>query len=142
MRTTLKDDKAKLETRRDALHALAERRVKGLEVDLQALLERPELRGEAIKALAAFDDPDTPRTLLRQYPLFNETERTDAVTTLAARPKTALALLEAVEKGTVPRRDLSVATARHLLAFQDPKIGEASRKPGERSDRPQRKKRS
>lgn len=128
LRGSLRDDKANLEARRDALRALAERGVNGLAGDLQALLERPELRGEAIKALAAFDDPATPKAILRQYPLLNDAERADALTTLVARPATALALLEAMEKGTVARRDLSVANARHLLAFQDPKITAALEK--------------
>ena len=44
------------------------------------------------------------------------------IATLAARPGWALALLEAVERGRVPRRDISVTVARQLLAFADPRI--------------------
>jgi putative membrane-bound dehydrogenase-like protein len=88
--------------RRSALEALVERRVTRLAPWLQALLDDPALRGPALRALAAYDDPATPQVILRRYGALSEAERDDAVTTLASRPAFARALLDAVAAGTVP----------------------------------------
>ena len=75
-----------------------------------------------IASLAAYDDPATPEIIIGQYANFTDFERADAIATLAARPAWALTLLEAIERGRIPRRDLSVSVARHLLAFPDPRV--------------------
>src|SRR5262249_51690610 len=69
-----------------------------------------------------------------------EAEKADAVGTLASRPVYALALLDAMEKGQVPRRDLSAFSARQLLALNDKALTErltkvwgAVRKPQDKS---------
>jgi putative heme-binding domain-containing protein len=121
-RTTLKDRSAPAPARRTALEALAEKRVAGLAADLQALVDDGPLRSPALKALAAYDDPATPDVILKRYRALGAADREDAVSTLASRPAYALKLLEAVEKGTVPARDLSVTTVRQLQALPDPRI--------------------
>ena len=63
-----------------------------------------------------------PRSIFGHYANYTESERADAIATLAARPAWALTLLEAIERGRIPRRDLSVSVARQLLAFTDPRI--------------------
>lgn len=121
-RSTLTDSSADLATRRVALQALAEKRTPGLAGQLQALLDDTNLRAQALRALAAYDDAATPRLVLERYRSLSPEEREDAVTTLASRPAYALALLEAVGKGTVPSRDLSVTTVRQLQALPNPQI--------------------
>ena len=121
------DPSAAADWRRSALEALVERRVPGLAPWLQQLLDDPALRGPALRALAAYDDPETPQAILRRYAALTEAERDDAVTTLASRPASALALLDAVAAGTVPRRDLSATTARQLQAFGDRRHRRAAR---------------
>jgi putative heme-binding domain-containing protein len=106
------------------LSALVERRVPGIAPDLQTLLDDSVLRGKALRALAAYDDPATPEMILRQYAKLSESERDDAIATLAARPSWALALLASIGRGQVPRRDVSVTTARQLQALGDRKINE------------------
>jgi putative heme-binding domain-containing protein len=54
----------------------------------------------------------------------SDQEKADTVATLSSRPEYALALLEAMDKGRVPRRDLSAFTARQLLALKDPRLTE------------------
>ncbi|MDR3635254.1 MAG: c-type cytochrome [Isosphaeraceae bacterium] len=108
--------------RRTALEALTEKRVAGLAAQLQTLLDDPELRSNALRALAAFDDPATPGLMLARYKTFTAAEREDAVNSLSSRPAYALELLKAVEKGTVSARDLSVATVRQLQALPDRRI--------------------
>jgi putative heme-binding domain-containing protein len=98
---------------------LVEARTSWLSPDLRWLLDDPALRGPAIRALAAYEDDETPPALLKRFGAFDADQRADAIATLAARPTTARALLDAVAAGTIPRRDLSATVARQLLALRD-----------------------
>ena len=105
-----------------ALTALVERHAADLTGELHALLDDQGLRGTAIRALAAYNDPATPQRLLSRYATLSESEREDAIATLSARPAWALALLDAVGNKTIPRRDLNATAARQLLALGDEKV--------------------
>jgi putative heme-binding domain-containing protein len=124
LRQTLLDPASPADRRHRALAALVERQVPGLGPDLHALLDDPTLRGPAVRALAAYDDPATPRLLLDRYRAYSASERDDAIATLAARPTWAMALLNAIERGQIPRRDMGVSVARQIQAFGDPRINE------------------
>jgi putative heme-binding domain-containing protein len=89
---------------------------------LLPLLDQPPLRGAAIRALAVYDDPATPSALVRAYPRLSESEKEDAVATLSSRSTYAMALLESVRSGVIPRRDLSVTIARQIQSMSDPKV--------------------
>src|SRR5262249_1992412 len=82
------------------------------------------VRAAAIRSLAAYADEATPALLLKVYGSLTDAEKSDAINTLAARPAYALALLEAIEKEKVPRRDLSAFTARQLAGLGDKKVEE------------------
>ena len=118
----LADRSAPTAERREALEALAGRKVPGLARVLQGLIDDPAVQGPAIRALAAFDDRETPTAVLGRYQTLGEAEREDAVTMLAARVGSARALLDAVAAGTVPRRDVSVTTARQIKALGDAEV--------------------
>jgi putative heme-binding domain-containing protein len=124
LRGIINNPTAPHDLRGHALSALVERRVPGIAPDLQTLLDDSALRGQALRALAAYDEPATPENILRHYAKLSESERDDAIATLAARPSWALALLAAIRRGQVPRRDVSVTTARQLQALGDRKINE------------------
>ncbi|MGO9470519.1 MAG: PVC-type heme-binding CxxCH protein [Isosphaeraceae bacterium] len=124
LRGIVEDRHSPLALRRRILSALVERRVPGLAADLPHLLDEPELRGQAVRALAAYNDPATPEIVLRRYPSFSQSEHDDAIATLASRPAWALALLEAISRGQVSRRDVNASVARQLLAFGDRRISE------------------
>jgi putative heme-binding domain-containing protein len=66
-----------------------------------------------------YPDAETPTAILKAYPSLSAAEKTDAVQTLASRPAFATALLDAVEKGTVPKSDVTAFTARQILALND-----------------------
>src|SRR5262249_9194283 len=104
------------------LQNLVDRRIAGLAPVLVRLLDDPGLRGPAIRALAAYNDPATPGTLLKRYARLTPAERDDAVATLASRPAWASALLDAIRSEDVPRRDVNTTVARQILAFGDPKL--------------------
>jgi putative membrane-bound dehydrogenase-like protein len=122
LKETMMSPDAGGETRTRALQALVERRIPELAGSLQALIDQPAMRGTALRALAAYGDEETPRVILRSYGSLSEAEKEDAVNTLSSRLPYARALLEAVAKGTIPKRDLSVTTARQLLALGSPEI--------------------
>ncbi|HJZ54315.1 MAG TPA: c-type cytochrome, partial [Gemmataceae bacterium] len=105
--------------RQFALGLLVQKKPAGFSKTLQELLTDPALRGAAIRGLAGFPDDTTPAAILQHYPTFTPTEKADAVQTLASRPRWANTLLDAVEKGTIPRADVSVVAARQIIALND-----------------------
>ena len=106
----------------EAIRLLADRRVPGLSARLLPLLDQASIRGAAIRALGGYDDLKTPSSLLGRYQKLDEIEKADVILTLASRPAYAMSLLEAVKSGVVPRRDLTVATARQIQGMADPKV--------------------
>jgi len=109
------DARAPISKRQDALLTLLSIKDPELLLLLQDLLMDSSLRGPALRGLAAYADETTPKLILRHYSSFTDVEKSDAVQTLASRPAYALALLAALERGQVARRDLSAFTARQLL---------------------------
>ena len=77
------------------------------------------MRAAAVRGLAAYPDPASAKAILDAYAGFHADEKADAVQTLASRPAFALALLDAVERGAVPKLDINTYTARQLLALND-----------------------
>jgi putative membrane-bound dehydrogenase-like protein len=124
LRQTAEDPKADAAARRNALQTLVEKRTPDLPPLLQRLLGDGAVRGTALRGLASYSDPQTPSCVLEHYASFTDAEKADAIATLASRPSYALALLGAMEKGRVSRRDLSAFTARQLLAFKDKELTE------------------
>lgn len=118
------DTKAKVEDRREAVELLASRKLPDFAKTLQDLLDDPALRGTAIRALAGFPDANTPAAIIKAYPKFTAEEKTDAVQTLSARVAFADALLDAIEKGTIPRGDFPVTAARQILALNNKGLSE------------------
>ena len=102
-----------------AIELLAARKTAGLGETLRGALTIPEVRRAAIRGLANYPEDATPAAILSHYGTFTAAEKADAIQTLTSRPKFALALLEALEKGTVPKADVSAFTARQILALND-----------------------
>jgi putative membrane-bound dehydrogenase-like protein len=113
------DTAAKADDRRAAVELLLTRKQPEFAKTLRGLLDDPAVRRAAVRGLAAFPDADTPAAILKAYPQFTAEEKLDAVQTLASRAAWATALLDAVEKKTLPRSDIPVATARQVLALND-----------------------
>ena len=118
------DAKVEPAARATAIELLTRRKVDGLAPRLQALLGDPAVRGAAVRALASFPDDTTPAKILAAYPQFTASEKTDAIQTLVSRPAWAAALLDAIEKGTIPRADVSLAAARQVVALNDKALTE------------------
>lgn len=113
------DANADVRDRCAAVELLAPRKLPDFAKTLHGLLDDAALRGTAIRALAGIADANTPAAIIKAYPKFTPEEKADAVQTLAARVAFAKELLDAVEKGTIPRADVPVVTARQVLALND-----------------------
>jgi putative membrane-bound dehydrogenase-like protein len=124
LRAVLGDGKADLAVRRDALAALLKSRDPDLPSALRGLLAEPSLRSQALRGLAAYDDPATPDAILAVFPHLTAEERRDALGTLSSRAAYARALLEAVASGRVAARDLTADVIRQLRSHKDPRVDE------------------
>jgi putative membrane-bound dehydrogenase-like protein len=118
----MEDRHASAESRRFALENLVERRTSGVAPRLLGLLDDPSIRGAAIRGLAAYRDPGTPRGILERYKVLSPAERDDAIATLVSRPAWASNLLESVRSGQISPRDLSTTVARQILAFHNDQL--------------------
>jgi putative membrane-bound dehydrogenase-like protein len=84
--------------------------------------QEPELRAEAVRALANFDELPLARTLLGGWPAYPPVLRSEVVQTLAGRREWARELLTAVAAGRVAKTDLSTNTVLRLQAFKDRRL--------------------
>jgi putative heme-binding domain-containing protein len=128
LRRVAADRSASESARRAALQTLIDRRSDDLVPLLRDLLGDRAVRGTAVRGLAAYADASIPPAILHHYSSFAEGDKVAAVATLTARPDWALALLDAMEAGTVPRRDLSAFSARQLHALQNSRLTERLKK--------------
>jgi putative membrane-bound dehydrogenase-like protein len=118
----VREVKAPAPERTQALATLVYKQKPTLVPLLHELLGDPALRAAAIRGLGAFADPNTPTLLLKHYPTFTEAERADVVQTLASRPAFALALLDAIDRNALPRRDVSAFTIRQLANLKNAEV--------------------
>jgi putative membrane-bound dehydrogenase-like protein len=127
LRKTALRASAQPDERLAALEALIEKRVPDLAPVLHDLLADKVMRGAALRGLASFADPATPQRVLAIYPQLTNEEKHDAIATLASRRKYALDLLQAVERKTVPRTDVSAYAARQLYSLHDKQVNKRLR---------------
>ena len=110
----LKDTSANLESRVDALRALASQQRKELKPELTELLSDDLLRREAIRAIASYQDDSLTKELLERYKTFDADEKLDAVLTLASRRNPARALTHMLSEGEIPKSDIPAYVARQM----------------------------
>jgi putative membrane-bound dehydrogenase-like protein len=122
LRKVVPDRAQPFKNRAAALQTLLFQQEADLEPILHDLLHDQAMRRQAIRGLSSFDDPEAPKLLLQGYAKWNADERSDAVQTMSSRSSYALALLEALEKQTIPRADVSSYTIRQLQALKSPEV--------------------
>ncbi len=114
MLTSLRDRNGDLESRKQALRGLAFQQREELLIELERLIDDAPLRRDVIRAMAAYDDDDLTKLLLKRYEKFSTDEKLDAVQTLASRRGSARALTKALDAGKVPKRDIPAYVARQM----------------------------
>jgi len=111
--------------RQTALTTLVQLRVPQIQKHLSTLIrERGPLRGDAIRALAAFENPQLTAALIKQYKSLSAREQQDTISTLCSRRESARSLWTAIENKQIPVDDLSAYAVRQLMALEDPVISE------------------
>ncbi|MEJ6644609.1 MAG: PmoA family protein [Akkermansiaceae bacterium] len=120
----LQDRAAPVERRREILLAFARDSVVTALPVVLSLLDEAPLRRDAIRALAAFDDPKIAQKLLDSYATYSAVEKADAILTLSSRRNTAQALVAGLEKNTIPKSDVSAFAARQLYRVIGPSFVE------------------
>lgn len=119
LRKVLSDTKAAPAARLSALAALVDAKDAETAPLLHAALADKEMRGAALRALAAFDDAKTPAAIFLQYANFTLAEKRDALGTLAARAGYAKELMAAVAAKKLPSTDVPAEIVRQLRGYGD-----------------------
>jgi putative heme-binding domain-containing protein len=112
---TLKNKKATVATRQQAIKDIAVRKGDALVAEIPNLINEPELRLDAIQAIAQYNKDELGQLLVSKYKDFNETEKQHALQTLSSRPKYGWQLTQALKNQIVPKKDVPAYTARQLL---------------------------
>ena len=79
LKKTLRDREANPTERANALKSLLSVQDPELPAIIQGLLDDPAIRAEGIRALAAYNDANTPAAVLKAFPSLDATEQRDAV---------------------------------------------------------------
>jgi len=122
MRELLAAPATAVDLRKEYLASLLAAKDKDLVPVLKKLFAEAPLRSEAIRGLAAYDDPQTPELLLGGYSKLSAAEKRDALATLASRAPYAKALLTAVEKKSIPATDLAADLVRQMRNLKNAEI--------------------
>jgi putative heme-binding domain-containing protein len=122
LRTILKDKSAATSDRLNAMNALVQTGDPQLPGALLILVKDPDVRSDAIRHLARFNQTATPGVLLEVYNELTGSEKQRALSVLASRAQYAKSLLGAIERGGIPKSDLSAALVRELRNLKDDEI--------------------
>jgi putative membrane-bound dehydrogenase-like protein len=120
--TRLADTKEPAAARTAALATLLEVKYAKLPPILYGLLEEPEFRSPALRALSAYDAAGIPARVLAVYPKLTTAEKRDAIATLASRASYAKLLLAAVEAKKLPASEIPGETIRQLRNLNDKEL--------------------
>ena len=119
LRRMIGDDNSSLQERREAIRILVRAQDAPAADSLRFVLANNDLRGDALRGLAAFDDPKAPAAILAIYDSLQPTERRDALATLCSRVGYAKELLEAIESKKIPANHLTADLVTNLRNLND-----------------------
>jgi putative membrane-bound dehydrogenase-like protein len=122
IRRVVLDQSADAGLRRSALEALVHHGGHEVRDICLALLGDQRLNVTAAQGLAASDDPDAARALIRHYQRFRVPQRPTVIGILASRRSFAAALRDAVAHGTIPRDALTPYDLRQIRSLGDPDL--------------------
>ena len=128
LRATALNTKAEIGVRRAAVQSLLAVKDTDLPEILKKLLTSADLRGEALRGLAAYDDPSTASSVLAVYPQLSAAEKRDALNTLASRAAFAKPFLTAIEQNKLSSKDLTAEVVRQLRNLKNPEIDQQLQK--------------
>jgi len=112
----LRNNRAELNRRRDALKSLLAQRHVDVPAVLEGLLDQP-FRLDIIRAYATYDYPDAPGILLGRYGDLDTSAKRTVIETLASRKSYARALAKAMGEGKVAKEEIPAYVARNLYSM-------------------------
>jgi putative heme-binding domain-containing protein len=118
-RRVARDGSATTAARKAALQSLLDARAPDLREIAQGLLDVRTVNAVAATALATFNDPAIPPMLLDAYPQFDAADRPKLMAAFTSRPAFAMALLDAVAAGRLPRSAVSAIDAQNIRSLND-----------------------
>ena len=121
------DDKADANQRLQYIQIFGEvRQTRSVPVLLKLVQSTADdgLRTAALAALEKYDDPQIAATVLAGYSQWTEDVRSVALSLLAGRKSSTLALLEALDAGRLDAAAIPLEVARQLTVHRDPRIAE------------------
>lgn len=137
----VKDTEGDANARRNAFTSLTRGAKPELLPVVRGLINDKVLGTAARGALAAYDDPDIPKALLRPWPQRSEEQQAATVATLVSRATYAHALLDAVKAGSVPKSVITPYQARAIRSLNDESLtAKLTEVWGELRDTPEAKK--
>lgn len=114
MMAIVNDANANVEQQQNAIKNLAVQQRKELETVLPKLLQNPKLRLDAIRAIAAYNNEDLGKLVLKEYPNYSILEKQEVIQTLASRPVYGWPLALAIKDGSMPKKDIPAYVALQL----------------------------
>lgn len=123
-RATLQDAEATAADRLDALRVLSQAKDPELPHVLVELVDDPNLGGDAIRALANFDDNAISEQLIGRYANWPPAKQSDALHALTARRDSAAALVTAMESGKIDPASVPAYAIRQILTVAASKQGD------------------
>lgn len=112
------------EMKLSALATLIQSDADDLKLICQAVLRDPKMNVLAAQGLSKFDDPDIGRALVSRYGNFRAPQRPKIMSILVSRASFAGEMLDALEKGKIPRADLSAFQVRQIHTFGDAELSQ------------------
>jgi putative heme-binding domain-containing protein len=122
LREAALDTKADLTARRAAVQSLLSVKDSALPAILQKLIATADLRADALRGLAAYDDPATAPAILSIYSQLSNAEKRDALNTLSSRAPFAKSLLAAIDDKKIAAKDLTAEVVRQLRNLKNPDL--------------------
>ncbi|MBX7166719.1 MAG: hypothetical protein K1X74_10270 [Pirellulales bacterium] len=122
-----RDTSADATARRDAIRSLVETDAAGTLELLAALLADHDVAAEAVRGLGALAPNEARAAILARLGDLIPPAREAALGVLAARPASAVLLLERVVAGNIARDDVALADVRLMQSFADPRVAELLR---------------
>ncbi len=114
----IEDSAADPEARRQSLRSLLTSRPTNYAPNLFKFLGDRILVRDAIRGLALYDHPDTPKQILNRIKSFGPGERIEMINTLASRGSFAAALMQAIREKKIVPNELSAFHARQIRSFE------------------------
>jgi putative heme-binding domain-containing protein len=108
--------------RREAIECLLSAGDRELAPVLHKLLGAAAMRDLALRGLAQYDSPETPRIVLETYKQLTPDEKRLAIATLCSRPAYGLELLRAIQAKRVAATDLSADMVRQLQNLRSDEV--------------------